>query len=102
MVIVQHWLFHIIMRKIIFVFKFACVLYMATMRSIAFLGQWEKVNLIDREVIHGEMQHQLFNATKHVREAFSSPRGDVCFEYMLPPILADRYIQGYIYGTTKK
>lgn len=79
------------------VFKFACVLYMATMRSMAFLGQWEKVNMIDCEVIHEEMQRQLSSATKHVREAFSSPRGDVCFEYMLPPILADRYIQGYIY-----
>jgi hypothetical protein len=37
------------------VFKVASVSHMARMRFVAFLGQWEKVNKIDREMILGEM-----------------------------------------------
>ena len=68
MVIEQDWLFCYNREEDHLVFKIAGVTHMALMRSVAFPGQWEEVNKIDREVILGEVQRQLTSAAKHLIE----------------------------------
>ena len=68
MVIEQDWLLCYNREEDHLVSRVAGVLHMATMRSVAFTGQWKEVNKIDREVILCEVQWQLTSAAKQLIE----------------------------------
>jgi hypothetical protein len=116
MVIEQDWLFCYNREEDHLVFRVAGVPHMATMRSVAFPGQWEEVNKIDREVILGEVQRQLTSAAKQLIEELEKrfPHQEVmcalgiCYpQYWLNDTFEATY-PGHIatlksfYGTAKK
>ena len=64
----QDWLFCYYRKDDHLAFKIACVFHKGTMRYVVVPWQWEIVNNVDYEVIVGEVQQQLINATKHLKK----------------------------------
>ena len=84
------------------------------MRYVFFPWQWEDVNNVDREVIIGNVQRQLINATKHLikeLEKHFPHQEETCILGYLQYWLTDTFEATYpghiaklktFYGTTKK